>query len=376
MTDLPKLRYVLIMPVWGDHHTGLFLRYCVPFLHTEGNVGAFGAPKLQVQIFSRRSDIARMRADDSYRRLAERADVVETEIDGVVDLSSPYRAMTECYLNAVRALPDPDRTVTIFPTPDCILSRNALRRIVEKIEAGWRAVMVCGLRTTRESVGPVLDEMLSRGNPDAISEDELTAAVLNNLHPITLTCDVTSNEFMTDWPSHVYWIDPERHWLVAHCFHLHPLAVRGVPKVIDVNTTIDGDYLTELGVSADQLYVVTDSDELICAEISPTAKRINTTLGRFSLKHLVRFAANSNFLHRAFFPQAIRWMSGPDVTVPRPVVEDIDHVNAAVSRGSTYEDIRARLKSFVWRTPPLFFLFKCFIWTGIRLRRIICAKKT
>ncbi len=168
--------------------------------------------------------------------------------------------MSECYLNAVRELPDPDNTVTIFPTPDCFLSRDALSKIVAHMDAGWRAVMVCGLRITMETAGPQLDRLLAReGGAQSVGERELTALVLENLHPITLTCDVASDAFMAEWPSHVYWVDRDRRWLIAHCFHLHPLAVRGVPAKIDINTTIDGDYLTELGVGPEKLYV--------CAEL-------------------------------------------------------------------------------------------------------------
>ncbi len=56
-----QLSYLLIMPVWGDHHTGLFLRYCIPFLLTDGNVGAFADRRLRVRVMSRRVDLDRMK---------------------------------------------------------------------------------------------------------------------------------------------------------------------------------------------------------------------------------------------------------------------------------------------------------------------------
>ena len=352
-----QLSYVLIMPVWGDHHTGLFLRYCIPFLLTDGNVGAFADRSLRVRVMSRRVDLDRMKKDANYRALAERVDLVETEIDNDIDLSIPHRAMSECYLNAVRELADPDNTVTIFPTPDCILSRDALRKIVEHMEAGWRAIMVCGLRITMETAGPLLDRLLAReGGAQTINERELTALVLKNLHPITLTCDVASDAFMAEWPSHVYWIDRDRQWLIAHCFHLHPLAVRGVPAKIDINTTIDGDYLTELGAGPEKLYVCGDSDEFICVEISPEAKRINAQPSRFSKKALVRFSMICNNLHRAFYPQAIWWRTTAEPAVPSAVLQETNEMNAAVARGSRYEEIRAKLLQFIRRTPALWYM--------------------
>jgi hypothetical protein len=365
-----NLNYVVIMPVWGDHHTGLFLRFCVPFLLTDGNVGAFPNRRLRIIMMSTRADFVRMKKDANYRRLAGLVDLVETEIDDVIDLSIPHRAMTECYLNAVRTLNNPEDTVTIFPTPDSILSRDALRKIAVHMDAGWRGVMVCGLRITLETAGPLLDKFLARpGGAENISERELTAMVFKNLHPITLTCDVASDGFMVHWPSHVYWIALDRSWLIAHCFHLHPLAVRGVPAKIDINTTIDGDYLTGLGVGANQLYVCKDSDELFCVEISPEAKRMISPLGHFTKKALVRFSVSCNPLHRAFYSHAIRWRGLADPEIPESILHETEEMNAAVARGSKYEELRLALKQFIRRIPLVRFLNKCVIYAGVLVKR-------
>jgi hypothetical protein len=356
------LKYVLIVPVWGSHHTGLFLRFCIPFLLTDGNVGAFPNRRLRVCVLSTRTDFARMRGDANYRHLATLVDLAETEIDGVIDLSVPHRAMTECYLHAVRALEDPDDTVTIFPTPDCILSRNALSEIRSRMEAGWRGVMICGLRATLESTGPLLDDILAKPDgPQGLDERTLTALVLKNLHPITLTCDVTAKEFMSQWPSHVYWIAPDRSWLVAHCFHLHPLAVRGVPANIDINSTIDGDYLLSLGITVDELYVCQDSNEFFCVELSPFEKRIATNLGRFSERALIRFSVSCNAMHRLFYSYAIRWRGLSDVEIPDAITSEIAKLNAAVARGSKYEELRAAAIAWIRREPLLFIIARALV---------------
>src|SRR3954469_7776543 len=77
--DPAGLQYVLIMPVWGDHHTELFLEYCIPFLLTEGNIGSFPDRRLQVHIASRRTDFVRMREHPSYARLRELTSINEVE---------------------------------------------------------------------------------------------------------------------------------------------------------------------------------------------------------------------------------------------------------------------------------------------------------
>jgi hypothetical protein len=363
-TSVENLEYVLILPVWGDHHTTMLLRYCIPFLFTDGNIGAFPDQGLRVEIASRRVDFDRMRLDPNYQALARATRLRETEIDDLIDLSVPHRAMTECYLHVIRRLARPRDTVTILPTPDCILSRNALKRIVELIERGWRAVMVCGLRVTLETGGPILERLIA-ASPEgagAVCERELVSVVLDHLHPISLTCDVRSDQFLTNWPSHVYWIAPDRSWLLAHCFHMHPLAVRGVPGKIDIHTTIDGDYLTELGAGPDELYICADSDELFCVELSPQSKRILGTLGSLTRRELLRFSVGyCNPLHRAFFPTAIHWRTSEATTVPADVTRQAEEFKVAVKRGSKIEELRRALEKTV-RARPFLLLPGRFAW--------------
>jgi hypothetical protein len=357
------LRYVLVVPVWGAHHTTLFLRYCIPFLLADGNIGAFPNRRLQVHIASRRLDFVRMHKDANYKLLAAATDLKEIEIDNLVDLSVPHRAMTECYLHVMHGLPQPDDTVTILPTPDCILSRNTLRRIMELIEGGWRAVMVCGLRLTLETAGPLLDRMIANPNGAAgVSERELCSVVLDNLHPITLSCNVASEEFMVTWPSHIYWIAPDRSWLMAHCFHLHPIAIRGVPRSIDIHSTIDGDYLLGLGVDSEQLYVCADSDDFFCVELSPHAKRILGPVGRLTKRAVIRFSVSGcNPLHRDFFAQSIHWRSLREARIPESVLRQAEEFRIAVARGSKVEEMWHAMKVTIRNSPLLLFAARLIV---------------
>ena len=317
---------------------GLFLRYCLPFLLTEGNIGAFHGRCLQFQITSTRADFVRMRQNENYRRLRDLTELIETEIDDVVDLSAPYQAMTRCYLLILQRLSLPERTVTFFPTPDCILSRNALRMMKQRIEAGSRAIMLCGLRLDLEGVGPALDRLLARG-ADAASELELSGLGLQHLHQIALHCDTASSEFWVGWPAHLYWIAQDRSWLLAHCFHLHPMAVLGIPKVIDINTTIDGDYLLSFHLRRDQFYFCENSGELVCLELSPRAKRINSRTGRLTPRHLSRFMAlYGNSLHREFFARPILIRGSWEPAIPSQVREQAAQIVGIVERGPNFID--------------------------------------
>ena len=349
------LHFALIVPVWGDHHTGLFLRYCVPFLLTDGNVGAFADSSLQIHVVSRRVDIDRMRQNITYQRLAREVAIVETIIDGRVDLTIPHRAMTECYAIVLRSLPASNSVITIFLTPDCVLSRNALRSVVRQIEQGTRAVMVCGLRLTLETAGPALDRVLSAsGMAGRIAERELTALALEHLHPMSLGYDVASSEFNYTWPSHLYWIAPDRRWLVAHCFHLHPLAIRGIPDKIEINTTIDGDYLINLGFGQRDFLICANSDDILCIELSPEVKRNSTVAGPLTMRALVRFSVTScNVWHRMFFETPILFRGLNEPVIPESVENEAMAIAAAVKRGSVVEAARHSAILAVRRSPRL-----------------------
>ena len=231
--------------------------------------------------------------------------------------------------------------------------------------------MICGMRLTLETVGSLLDKILaSPGGADSFSEREFAGVALENLHPISLRAAVSSDQFMATWPSHVYWVSPKRDWALAHCFHLHPLAVRGVPARIDVNTTIDGNYLDELGVAPQQLFVVGDSENLIAIEVSPREKTIEAPEGRFTIGSLVRFAARCSYLHREFFAKPIFWRAPGIDKLPQDILDEAASCIAAVKKGSVYEDIRFRLISFIQNVPVLLFIARLIVRSGRKAKRI------
>jgi hypothetical protein len=148
---------------------------------------------------------------------------------------------------------------------------------------------------------------------------------------------------------------------------MHPLAVRGVPGRIDVHTTIDGDYLTELGARPEELYVCADSDEFFCVELSPESKRILGTLGRLTRRALVRFSVGyCNALHRAFFATAIHWRNSERSLVAPDVAREAEEFKAAVRRGSKIEELRRAAERTV-RARPFLLLPIRLAWRSARL---------
>jgi hypothetical protein len=131
------------------------------------------------------------------------------------------------------------------------------------------------------------------------------------------------------------------------------MAVRGVPERIDIESTIDGDYLLSLGISPAEYYVCDSSDELLCFELSPAPKRINTRTGRLKPRHLARFLAmGSNPLHHRFFEHAILFHTEAVPVIPRDTTQQIESFIATVRRGPPVFDRRVGALFAAIRTRP------------------------
>jgi hypothetical protein len=92
--------------------------------------------------------------------------------------------------------------------------------------------------------------------------------------------------------------------------------------------------LLSLGIKPEEYYVCDSSDELLCFELSPAPKRINTRTGRLKPRHLARFLAmGSNPLHHRFFEHPILFRTAQVPSIPREMREQIGDLIATVREG-------------------------------------------
>jgi hypothetical protein len=73
------------------------------------------------------------------------------------------------------------------------------------------------------------------------------------------------------WPSILVWRAADG--LVVRAFHLHPLVVRPVRRDIYPAVTIDDDYIAAVCPDANDVHIVTDSDDLVAFELSRRTAR-------------------------------------------------------------------------------------------------------
>ena len=300
--------FCYVVPVWGESYSSLFTDVCLPMLMTPGNLGGLlHRQNDRFVIATRMSDWDEMRQTKSYLRLQSLIDVRVIFVDGLVNMDTPHGAMSKCYDLAMRDSWDIDDDVYyVFLTPDSFWSDGTFKRLEELAQEGKKIVLTAGLRTNRNAVTEIIRNRIATSpNNPAFNLSELIALALNNLHELSLAHNWFSTSFLNVWPSHIYWIYKKR-FLMAHCFHLHPLLVKAPKHRTRIGNTVDGDFLDNLGYSLHDQYVV--QGEFLGVELSPEGRDWDSVLEAPSLFKVIRFALVyagathwHNFSHRILY---------------------------------------------------------------------------
>lgn len=348
-----------IVPVWGKTYSQLFAQICLPMLLTPGNLSrSIVQPGDQFIITTLMSDWDAMRASPAFQQLQQVIMVNVIFVDGLVDFATPHGAMSECYELAMReAKLTADDVYHVFLTPDSFWSDGTFAKLAEMADAGKKVVATAGLRTNCSAMSTLVRERIavSPENP-AIALNDLIGIALGNLHELSYAHNwFALGGFLNEWPSHIYLIYEER-FLIAHCFHLHPLLVKAPPRNLHIRNTIDGDYVKKLGYSLADHYVV--QGEFLGVELSPENRTWGLPLGNASLSRVILFALQyANATHWHYFPHRIIYKVDPNEEIPNPffVLED---------------KIVAKVMRFRWLLLPV----KCLghlRWIGVTFWKIV-----
>ncbi|MDR4493603.1 MAG: hypothetical protein AB7P17_12740 [Nitrospirales bacterium] len=161
-----------------------------------------------------------------------------------------------------------DEAYGVYVTPDLILSDGSVAAMEQLAEQGRKVVLCVAIRFRQETMLPVMEErnFLKQGQPLAISSRELMGMALQNLHSETLRYEFEAPHF-ADFPISVYWWASPDKGMIIHSFSWAPLVVDyGALEHHDTQTfdnwTLDGDYIHRNFPNPDDVYVVTDSDEI------------------------------------------------------------------------------------------------------------------
>ncbi len=196
---------------------------------------------------------------------------------------------------------------------DHLVSRELFDACERRFATGKRLIMANGVRTVAGAAVP----------PSGSSAIDVSEFIFRNLHQISIELmwpTVTGN-----WPSMLFFRDSEN--LIAHCFHLHPVAFVAKPG-LKVDVSVDGDLVN--GFSHDETHVVIDPTELAIAEISPADRTISLGGRTQTVESIADWAANprcASPTHRWFFRHTIVHRGSADAFDLSPVNEILDRLN-------------------------------------------------
>ena len=160
-----------------------------------------------------------------------------------------------------------DGAAIIFLGPDFVMADGTLRRLLELRKKGYRAVHVLTPRLVAQSASTALKAHTGKRTDGAIqlSPRELVRIGLEHIHPIEKNYFWTAGT--TNFPIHVYHKVNSKGFL-ANCFYLHPIMVRPRIRGVLPMGTIDADFTDLSCPRLTDSYVVTDTDEIACFELT------------------------------------------------------------------------------------------------------------
>lgn len=300
------LPFHLVTPVWGTEFTNTFLEVTLPCLLSPGNIPSLpDLGRCTYKIFSTDIDFPRIRESPAFKKLGSLMKVELRRIERLDD--NPYIGSSACYRTASREAVAAG-AVAVYLIPDMIFADGGLRSIAKFMQQGKRAVMVAGMRTTKETIVP---EVLSRfrvGDAIVAPPRALVELAMQHLHPI-MQLHMYDDDCETFNPSFFCWPVADE-GCVVHCAHLHPVAVNFLGSRATFHGTIDDDLLFDLELRDEELAFVKDSDELLWFEISARDRPVPPSTGK-RLWEILKWLSGATYPHqRGYLARALRVHSG------------------------------------------------------------------
>ena len=363
----PPIHFHYIVPVWGHAFSKLFAEICLPMLLTPGNLRSPKQHALdRFVIATTAQDWAYMQTTPAMQTLMALMEVMPVLVDGKIDISNPHAAMSECYAvamanNAVVA----GHTHFVFLTPDSIWSEGAFERLRELADEKYKVVMVCGLRVNQEGMSAVLADWLHE-HPDnpAMSNSQMTNLMFDHMHQLSRAHNFLSDQFLNQWPSHIYWINDQERQIIAHCFHMHPLMVLAPKRTAKIGNTIDGDFLDNLPYPLESYYVV--QNDFMGFDLAPAERHWGQVLASPSLKDINSFSLmHAHRKHWHFFSKRLVFSVYPEVRPQEHISFFIDNVVAQIYKNRYKAFVAQRVSACARCLGILYVLrqfFRCARW--------------
>ncbi len=313
----PRCRLHFMVPVWGRGYIERFLRWGLPSFLAEGNLPATAHRTFAFDIVTDEADRALFADHPAMDRLASLVDVRFLTPDAhalahpLSEDSLGYAKMTRYYNAAIQEAAEPD-VAHVFLTPEGVFSDGMFTAIAKRFDEGFRAVALPGFRVLEDTaIEPLLDHHVEAdGVALSAAPRDLVRWLLRHPHPITQahTCDAHGPRLH---PHYYFPVGPDG--FVAHCFHIHPVAVwptePGTP--VPEGQTLDHEYLAN-AVPLHMVHQVRDTDEMAVIDIARGGHLESMFSDHiFTADDIVGFALEwTNGYQRAFYERGVRVHTG------------------------------------------------------------------
>jgi hypothetical protein len=307
----------IVLSVWGRDYLETFLEVSLPSQLSSGNLtGLSGRGDISYKIYTRREDEGQLRRHPAFARLESLLDTEILSLDAQ-STDNKFAPLIQSHNHAIMQA-DLKNAALIFLSPDFILANGTLTRLIHLKEKGFRAVLLLTLRLVQDTFVPELLKKYPSKEDQSVTVGprDLTTLALHYLHPIEKSYFWKKGK--SSFPIHAYW-PVEGTGLIARCFYLHPIMINPVLRFAAPQITIDADYVDLACPDYSKLYVVRDSDDIACFELSSGSLKDNNARGvpvRYSPWSYAKWSnihANpvySSLLHHCYFQSPIKIHNG------------------------------------------------------------------
>jgi hypothetical protein len=260
--------------VWNRPYVDMYLNLSLPSQLSKNNLPALkDYPGAIYKIFTTKEDESYMRKHPAFKKLTSLIDTKIIAIDDVEeesrysDLDSKFSNLSVFHNDAILDADKANASI-VFLFPDFVLADGTFPTLLKIRDNGYRAVMTLTLRLTRETAFPDLIKQFYSKSDHCFNDStprEMVNVGLKHLHPIEKS--YFWGKGFSSFPIHAYW--PVRdEGLVGRGFYLHPLLIHPAIKGESSLITIDADYIDRACPDLNKIYVIKDSDELTCFELT------------------------------------------------------------------------------------------------------------
>lgn len=179
-----------------------------------------------------------------------------------------------------------DKAYGVFLTPDLMVSDGTVQVLKRSAQAGFKVVLTAALRFGEE---PLFDNLRDlgvlkpkerhsqTGLPLSISGRQLVKAGIRSFHSQTQRYEWDAPYF-SSFPCACWWNVPGEEGIILHSLSWAPLLCDySAVETHDTSTfdtwTLDGDYVFQNFKNSKEMYIVTDSDEVMLVSWAPLADR-------------------------------------------------------------------------------------------------------